>query len=398
MKHLLIVCLIVGLLDLSGECTLEQKKAFGQFSVRADFLSKKNQPNLYIDTALKLAKDAKALATQFPGKNLIEIKKACDENYTEKTLSYEIIDFITTVVYPSAIKGSFSSSTSENDERAKKAVELLSQMFLMDLFKVESLDMLIDIADRLLYVQRTNEAEYSRLIPIILHYSPAPSSLNSGQQKRIFEKLLLPLFTEHAHEWILYSPNNPYEKLASDLLSFDKNLKTTKTSDGKTLLHHLFEQDLSNAFEIDEFGIQSVNWGGSYGEYLRLPRLSGFHDEQLFRYLSQNTQISPIIIEVASTIKDQKDLKGDTIFHTLRKNNKNVRKDGDMRALIEHWLEKREAEYGAGLIGTFDWYDATNTWYLDYPPYIAKVDREAFLNRYISHALSLLAESINALA
>ncbi len=49
-----------------------------------------------------------------------------------------------------------------------------------------------------------------------------------------------------------------------------------------------------------------------------------------------------------------------------------MRKDGDMRALIEHWLEKREAEYGAGLIGTFDWYDATNTWYLDYPPILPK--------------------------
>ncbi len=51
----------------------------------------------------------------------------------------------------------------------------------------------------------------------------------------------------------LFSHIIPMKNWTSDLLSFDKNLKTTKTSDGKTLLHHLFEQDLSNAFEIDEF-------------------------------------------------------------------------------------------------------------------------------------------------
>lgn len=395
MKQLLILSLIVGSLDLIGECSDEQKKALGAYAGDVMFLAAKKESGPYINTAERLKDRAKALAAAFPGKNIVEIKKECDEKYTEKTPFDEIIDFITTVVYPQAIKGSFSSSTMENDGRVAAAQNLLDTMFSKKLFVVKDLDMLIDLADRLFTLQRTDGAEYSRLTATILRNFPV-TSVTPEQQKRIFEKLLLPLFTEYAHELVRHSPDNQYAELAKIFLGFNKALETAKDADGKTLLHRLFAQDLRDAFQVSEFNIP-INWGGSYRELLRLPPLFDFTDRPVERHFGKNTQIAPLIVELAEKIGAQKDTTGDTIFHTLRKNNRDVSKDVDMRALIEHWLGKPLNEGGANLLSLVNEHDNSGKRYVDYPAYIAKRDREAFLDRYTSHALSLFGKSLNAL-
>lgn len=388
MKQLLILSLVVGSLDLIGECTNEQKKALGAYTGDVMFLAAKKESGPYINTAERLKGRAKALAAAFPGKNIVEIKKECDPSYTGNM--YEVIsDFVEDTLYPKGIRDSFKIALPEGGDRIEMAKGLFSSMIELGLFFVD-VQMAINLSSTLLGLEGKYPVEYAQLIPILWEPLFQKNPILSDEQKHVvFNFILIPFIEKHGHSLIF--SGGPYNATLGGLIGLDASLAGMKDSKGKALLHNLFEQDLSNALgeNLDFFMENS-----GYFYLLGLPQVEGIQDQKMMRYtpLGKGTNITPFIVNLALKTKDVVDPDSNTILHTLRKNNKYEKRDADVRSFLEKKLLEDDSK-----LGLSQKRDSANKRYVDYPPLISKDEQAKQLDRYTSHALSLFGKSLNAL-
>jgi len=386
MKKLLVLGLIVVSLDLIGVCSLEQRTAFSSYSGAEKMLASITGSDKYQKAAELLAQKAAILAQKFPKQNLFEIKKACDTAYREKELANELVNFVRLVLYPLRIRAVFSG----NPEDSAAAEKFFKTMIELGLFASTDLEQVIALSSEIIVLEDRFKIPTVLLIPYLwkpLLTGPKDALIfTKDQSEKIFSQILVPFIRQNGLR--VLGNDAVYVEFLRALFDADPLIQTMTTDRGKTILHHLFEQDLSG---LPVTG-QTYDWGYTFQGMLQLPLLEDFEDQNISHAFSQDMKIPDFIADLAKSIGAAVDGNKNSLLHILRKNSKYGRKDADIRFIIETEIRKK--------IGTSldSLQDAAGRRASQYPlAFISDAARKDFLDRYILHAFNQFAESLTTL-
>jgi len=386
MKKLLVLGLIVVSLDLIGVCSLEQRTAFSSYSGAEKMLASITGSDKYQKAAELLAQKAAILAQKFPKQNLFEIKTACDTAYREKKLTDELVNFVRLVLYPLRIRAVFSG----NPEDSAAAEKFFKTMIELGLFASTDLEQVIALSSEIIVLEDRFKIPTVLLIPYLwkpLLTGPKDALIfTKDQSEKIFSQILVPFIRQNGLR--VLGNDAVYVEFLRALFDADPLIQTMTTDRGKTILHHLFEQDLSG---LPVTG-QTYDWGYTFQGMLQLPLLEDFEDQNISHAFSQDMKIPDFIADLAKSIGAAVDGNKNSLLHILRKNSKYGRKDADIRFIIETEIRKK--------IGTSldSLQDAAGRRASQYPlAFISDAARKDFLDRYILHAFNQFAESLTTL-